>query len=87
MEASFDRQFEAQQTFGGQAADYVAAVGGSWRFVFFFAVFIAAWAALNTAVGPAAWDPYPYILLNLFLSCLGAWVGITYVYPSIELSH
>lgn len=72
MEASFDRQFEAQQTFGGQAADYVAAVGGSWRFVFCFAIFILVWAVLNTAFDGIAWDPYPFILLNLFLSCLGA---------------
>ncbi len=73
MEASFDRQFEAHRTFGDTSAEYMAAVGGSWRFVFGFAGFIVLWMLINSAFGDrAAWDPYPYILLNLVLSCLSA---------------
>lgn len=69
MEASFDRQFEAQQTIGGKMADSLSEVGGSWRFVGFFAAFILMWIVANFSL-KAAWDPFPFILLNLCLSCL-----------------
>lgn len=48
---------------------------GSWTFVFFFVVFMASWATLNTVIGFHHWDKYPFILLNLFLSMLAALQG------------
>ncbi len=72
MEASFDRQFETKTTLSGRLADRMAEVGGSWRFVGFFAAFILVWCMINLLAGDAAWDPYPFILLNLCLSCLAA---------------
>jgi len=49
---------------------------GSWPFVFVFLVLMATWAGVNTvALGRHAWDPYPYILLNLFLSMLAGLQG------------
>ncbi len=61
---------EGGATLGDRVADMVAAFGGSWRFIFLFLGFMAAWMALN--VTKAAWDVYPFILLNLILSTLAA---------------
>jgi uncharacterized membrane protein len=58
-------------TIGERVADTVAAFGGSWRFIFLFVGFMLVWVAVNTFVG-AHFDPYPFILLNLFLSMLAA---------------
>lgn len=67
------REFDAQLTFGERMADRVAAIGGSWRFIGGFGVFLLLWMIFNTFVLAArAYDPYPYILLNLLLSCLAA---------------
>jgi len=55
-----------------QIADEVARFGGSWSFIIAFAVVIIAYSALNIILGRSAWDPYPFILLNLFLSMLAA---------------
>ncbi len=65
----------AQSTFWDQLADHVAAVGGSWRFIFVFLGVLVAWMILNVIVlGPmrAAFDPYPFIFLNLMLSMVAA---------------
>ena len=62
-------------TFGQRAADAVASFGGSWTFVMLFGATLLAWVALNAwLLGQrgATFDPYPYILLNLFLSMLAA---------------
>jgi len=68
-----DEQFRQGITFGQRAADAVARVGGSWAFVLSFSFFVVAWMALNTWVlMQRSFDPYPYILLNLVLSCLAA---------------
>jgi uncharacterized membrane protein len=68
-----DAQFQRDVTFGQRAADAVARVGGSWTFVLGFMVFIVAWMIANTlALRHGSFDPYPYILLNLVLSCLAA---------------
>ncbi|RXR05412.1 DUF1003 domain-containing protein [Pseudoxanthomonas composti] len=67
-----DREFDQGRSFGERVADKVAAVGGSWRFIIAFGVFLAVWMALNSLVLAKAFDPYPYILLNLCLSCLAA---------------
>ncbi|HZN02887.1 MAG TPA: DUF1003 domain-containing protein [Candidatus Polarisedimenticolia bacterium] len=61
------------RTFGERLADQVATFGGSWTFIIFFLLVLLAWIALNTwALAAQAFDPYPYILLNLLLSCLAA---------------
>lgn len=56
---------------GEKAADGVAKFGGSWGFLLALGAFIGGWAALNLIV-PAPWDPFPFILLNLFLSMLAS---------------
>jgi uncharacterized membrane protein len=60
-------------TMGQRIADHVAAFGGSWTFIILFSFVIGAWISLNTmALLKHAFDPYPYILLNLVLSTLAA---------------
>src|SRR5947209_5014149 len=63
---------EEKTTLGEHVADSVARFGGSWRFIITFLVVLVVYTALNIALGRKAWDPYPYILLNLFLSMLAA---------------
>jgi CRP/FNR family transcriptional regulator, cyclic AMP receptor protein len=63
---------EEEATFGEHIADAVARFGGSWSFIISFGVAIAAYSAINVAMGKTAWDPYPFILLNLFLSMLAS---------------
>jgi uncharacterized membrane protein len=58
-------------TLGQRVADGIAEFGGSWAFLGLFAAFLLGWILLNTKQGPD-WDPYPFILLNLLLSCLAA---------------
>jgi uncharacterized membrane protein len=63
-------------TRGERAADYLRNGMGSWPFVGGFILFMVLWAAVNTlAMASQAWDPYPYILLNLFLSMLAGLQG------------
>lgn len=65
--------FDERLTFGQKLADRVAAVGGSWGFIIGFGVFLGGWAILNTVVLAAhAFDPFPFIFLNLMLSMLAA---------------
>ena len=64
--------FEEEQTFGQRIADEVARFGGSWTFIILFGIVLAVYSAINVALGGKAWDPYPFILLNLFLSMLAA---------------
>ncbi len=59
-------------TLGDRVADGVAKFGGSWRFIISFAVVLVVYTAINVVLGGRAWDPYPFILLNLFLSTLAA---------------
>jgi uncharacterized membrane protein len=61
-----------QLTLGDSIADAVARFGGSWSFIIAFGVVLAAWVAVNVVLATRAWDPYPFILLNLFLSMLAA---------------
>lgn len=66
-------QLEQKWTFGERLADKIATFGGSWAFLICFSAFLAVWILVNTVVmvkHPA--DPYPFILLNLMLSCLAA---------------
>ena len=64
-------EFEEQLTFGERLADRIAAFGGSWGFISMFFAALLAWIAWNLE-RPAGFDPYPFILLNLVLSCLAA---------------
>ena len=64
--------FDDHQTFGERLADRVAAFGGSWPFIIAFGVFLAAWTGLNLLLRKEAFDPYPFIFLNLVLSMLAA---------------
>lgn len=68
-----EEEFEAELTIGERMADHIAEFGGSWTFIIVFFCFILGWIAVNTlllATRPV--DPYPFILLNLMLSCLAA---------------
>jgi uncharacterized membrane protein/uncharacterized membrane protein YeaQ/YmgE (transglycosylase-associated protein family) len=66
-----DESFQEQLTLGQRVADKVAEFGGSWSFLGLFAAFLLGWIFLNSAHDRPV-DPYPFILLNLFLSCLAA---------------
>lgn len=69
------KQFATDATLGQRAADAVASFGGSWTFIALFAAILIVWVGLNSLIlvkHDQAFDPYPYILLNLFLSMLAA---------------
>ncbi len=63
---------EERATFGERIADGVASFGGSWTFIVLFGMILSAYALINVRLAGRAWDPYPFILLNLFLSMLAA---------------
>jgi uncharacterized membrane protein len=63
---------EEHETTGERIADAVARFGGSWSFIILFSVVLTIYTLINVRLGGAAWDPYPFILLNLFLSMIAA---------------
>ena len=63
---------EEEETFGERVADVVASFGGSWTFIILFGIVLTAYTLTNVVLRGRAWDPYPFILLNLFLSMLAA---------------
>jgi uncharacterized membrane protein len=63
---------EEQATPGENIADSVASFGGSWTFIILFGMFMVLYTTTNIILARRAWDPYPFILLNLFLSMLAA---------------
>ena len=63
---------EEKETFGERVADSVARFGGSWTFIITFAFVLSIYVTINAMLRRSAWDPYPFILLNLFLSMLAA---------------
>jgi uncharacterized membrane protein len=63
---------EKDATFGERIADRVAGFGGSWTFILTFLAGLIFYAGVSLLMGKASWDPYPFILLNLFLSMLAA---------------
>ena len=66
-------EIEGDLTSGERMADKVADFGGSWKFIIYFATFILVWIMLNVLwVASQRFDPYPFIFLNLILSCLAA---------------
>jgi uncharacterized membrane protein len=63
---------EQEMTLGERIADSVASFGGSWTFIITFAITLTVYTVINIFLDRKAWDPYPFILLNLFLSMLAA---------------
>ena len=63
---------EKEMSSGERIADAVASFGGSWTFIITFAIVLTIYTLANVILGGKAWDPYPFILLNLFLSMLAA---------------
>jgi len=63
---------EKDATFGERIADHVAGFGGSWTFILTFLAALVVYSSLSLLRGNKSWDPYPFILLNLFLSMLAA---------------
>ena len=59
-------------TFGERSADALARFAGSWTFIISFCIFLAVWIVINLFVVYDPFDPYPFILLNLILSCLAS---------------
>ncbi len=73
LSKNIDSEYEENLTFGENLADQVALFGGSWKFIIIFFLLISVWMVFNSYVlFSSSFDPYPYILLNLILSCLAA---------------
>lgn len=73
LSENIEPEIEAQLTVGQRTADKIAEFGGSWIFIILFFVFLVIWMAINIwALLGKSFDPYPFILLNLILSCLAA---------------
>jgi uncharacterized membrane protein len=70
---NINAEFERQLTLGERISDKVADFGGSWKFIISFSIIIAIWISINAmAILQKPFDPYPFILLNLVLSCIAA---------------
>ena len=67
-----DKQEKDTLTFGDRLADKMSEIAGSWGFIFIFIMFLIFWIILNTKLLEKGIDPYPFILLNLVLSCIAA---------------
>jgi len=67
-----NEMIDKEATFGERIADRVAGFGGSWTFIISFGLALTVYLTLDSTLGKKAWDPYPFILLNLFLSMLAA---------------
>ncbi len=63
---------DEDRNLGERAADALTRVAGSWTFIIVLGIFLAIWVALNVYMVIDRWDPYPFILLNLVLSCMAA---------------
>lgn len=73
ISANIEKEFAAKLTFGEKLSDVIASFGGSWKFIIIFGIIIILWISINTYVLiTKSFDPYPFILLNLVLSCLAA---------------
>src|SRR5213080_3685696 len=73
LSSDISKQFERKLTFGEQLSDRIAEFGGSWKFLISFGAVLLIWIAINGVIlVTRAFDPYPFILLNLILSCLAA---------------
>lgn len=67
-----DEENDVKISFGEKFSDLIASFGGSWIFISLFFFFLFLWMIYNNSLGKLSFDPYPYILLNLILSCLAA---------------
>ncbi len=67
-----DKESDKHMTFGDKVADKLSEIAGSWAFIIGFTSFLLLWIILNVLILKNAIDPYPFILLNLLLSCLAA---------------
>ena len=67
-----NQMIEQEATYGERIADHVAGFGGSWTFIIIFLAALVVYSVISSVMGRASWDPYPFILLNLFLSMLAA---------------
>jgi uncharacterized membrane protein len=73
LAANIETEFAGHRTFGERLSDHLASFGGSWTFITIFGAVLLVWMGFNVvAVGREQFDPYPFILLNLVLSCLAA---------------
>lgn len=72
MTVDIDKKHDEELTFGDKVADKVSSIAGSWLFITLFVSFLVLWIILNTYVLVNKIDPYPFILLNLVLSCVSA---------------
>ncbi len=73
LSSDISKQFEKKLTFGERLSDHIASFGGSWRFISLFGAVLFGWIILNAILLlNRGFDPYPFILLNLILSCLAA---------------
>jgi uncharacterized membrane protein len=73
LASNIEEQFERKLTFGERLSDHIASFGGSWRFIILFGVVLVFWIILNGIfLMNRGFDPFPFILLNLILSCLAA---------------
>ncbi len=72
ISVDIDKEQEAHITFGEKMADKISAIAGSWFFILLFILFLVSWIILNTVILLDKIDPYPFILLNLVLSCVSA---------------
>jgi uncharacterized membrane protein len=73
LAANADEEYSRSVTFGQRLADRIAEFGGSWRFILIFAAVLVIWITINSLIlFYRPFDPYPFILLNLILSCLAA---------------
>ena len=66
------RLVHGNQSFGERASDSIAKWAGSWTFIIGFLVLLGLWMIINVYAWISSWDPYPFILLNLVLSCVAA---------------
>ncbi len=73
LSENIGKEFDQELTFGEHLSDRIATFGGSWTFIIMFGVVLLVWIVINTIVlAIRAFDPYPFILMNLILSCLAA---------------
>ena len=73
LTSNLNEDFVSELTLGEALSDRIASFGGSWRFIIVFGAVMVAWILINTiALAARPFDPYPFILLNLILSCLAA---------------
>jgi len=73
ISANIEKEFVSEFTFGEKLSDHIASFGGSWKFIIIFGLIIFLWISINAYILiTKPFDPYPFILLNLVLSCLAA---------------